>query len=106
MTSLASRAQELLAQAKQLDRILEQNNIPYPSFDNDALEQLPEDAQRLRWNLLDNSHNLRQLVRGARLSGLDIAFSVCSFLKSFVIACLMRNSGRNNSSYASYGDTN
>jgi hypothetical protein len=76
MPSLVSLAEELLAHAKKFDEILEQNNIPYPSFDKDTLESLPDDAQKLRWDLLDTSHNFRQLVRGARLSGLDIAFGV------------------------------
>ena len=76
MPSLVSLAEKLLAQATRIDEILEQNNIPYPSFDTDTLESLPDDAQKLRWDLLDTSHDFRQLVRGARLSGLDIAFGV------------------------------
>lgn len=76
MPSLVSLAEELLAQAKDIERTLEKNNIPPTSFDKDTLEQLPSDAQKLRWDLLDTSHEIRQLARGARLSGLDIAFSV------------------------------
>ena len=76
MQSLVSLAEDLLAQAKQIETILEQKNISHTSFDNDTLESLPEDAQKLRWNLLDTSHKFRQLVRGARLSGLDVAFGV------------------------------
>jgi hypothetical protein len=76
MPSLVSLAEELLAQAKKIDAVLEQNNIPCTSFEEDTLESLPDDAQKLRWDLLDTSHNFRQLVRGARLSGLDIAFGV------------------------------
>ena len=76
MPSLVSLAEELLAQAKKLDEILEQNNIPSTSFDKDTFELLPHEAQELRWDLLDASHNFKQLVRGARLSGLDIAFGV------------------------------
>ena len=78
MASLVSLAEKVLAQAKEFDAILEQNNIPHTSFDKDTLESLPDDVQKLRWNLLDTSHDLRQLVRGARLSGLDIAFGVLS----------------------------
>ena len=76
MPSLVSLAEELLAQAKKIDEVLEQNGIQYPSFDRDTLETLPEDVQKLRGELCDTSHTIRQLVRGARLSGLDIAFAV------------------------------
>lgn len=78
MPSLVSLAEELLAQAKVFEAILKENSIPHPSFHMDTLESLPDEAQKLRWSLLDNSHNFRQLVRGARLSGLDVAFNVCS----------------------------
>lgn len=76
MPSLVALAEEQLAQAKRLEAILEQNKIPNTSFDRDTLELLPDDAQKLRWDLLDASHEFRQLVRGARLSGLEISFSV------------------------------
>ena len=76
MPSLVSLAEELLAQAKDIERTLKNNNIPPTSFDKDTLELLPSDAQKLRWDFLDTSHEIRQLARGARLSGLDIAFSV------------------------------
>lgn len=76
MPSLTSLAEELLAQARVIDDLLEKNGLSSTSFDNDTLELLPEDAQRLRWDLLDTSHNFRQLVSGAKLSGLDIAFGV------------------------------
>lgn len=76
MPSLVSIAEELLAQAKKIDALLEKSGTPYPSFDHDTLETLPDDAQKLRRELADTSHTIRQLARGARLSGLDIAFSV------------------------------
>jgi hypothetical protein len=76
MPSLVSVAEELLAQAKVVDGLMEQNEIPPTSFDKDTLELLPDDVQKLRWDLLDTSHTFRQLLRGARLSGLDIAFNV------------------------------
>jgi hypothetical protein len=76
MPSLTSLAEELLVQARVIDGLLEKNGLSPTSFDNDTLELLPEDAQRLRWDLLDTSHNFKQLVRGAKLSGLDIAFGV------------------------------
>ncbi|KFH40615.1 hypothetical protein ACRE_086900 [Hapsidospora chrysogenum ATCC 11550] len=74
MPSLTSLAQELPAQAKVVADLLEKNGLSPPSFDNDTLELLPEDAQRPRWDLLATSHNFRQLATGAKLSGLGIAF--------------------------------
>ena len=76
MPSLVSLAEELLAQAREIDGVLEKNGIPYPSFDHDTLERLPKEAQELRRELADTSHTIRQVTRGARLSGLDIAFNV------------------------------
>ena len=106
MPSLVSLAEKLLCQAKEIDKILEQNNLPYTSFDEDTLEPLPDDAQKIRWDLLDTSHDFRQLVRGARLSGLDIAFNVLFILleptRSWM---LMGDSGPNKSFCASSGDT-
>ncbi|KAH0524391.1 hypothetical protein TsFJ059_006914 [Trichoderma semiorbis] len=74
MSSLVALAEEVLAQAKEVEQLLEQNNLPPTSFDKDTLELLPDSAQKLRWDLLDTSHTITQLLRGARLSGLDIAF--------------------------------
>jgi hypothetical protein len=34
-------AEAILAQAKELDAQLESNNIPYPSFEDDTLDQAP-----------------------------------------------------------------
>ena len=76
MPSLSSLAEESLALAKKIDKSLEQSSRAYTTFSDDTLESLPEEAQKLRWDLLDLTHDLRQLVRGARLSGLDIAFNV------------------------------
>lgn len=79
MPSLVSLAEELLVHAKRLEESLGQNDIAHTSFEKDTLELLPDDAQKLRWDLLDLSHNFRQLIRGARLSGLDVAYSVVFF---------------------------
>jgi hypothetical protein len=76
MPSLASVAEEILRNAKRIDEILEQNRLNSTSFDEDTLDKLPDSAQTLRWDLLNASHNFRQLVRGAAHSGLDIAFAV------------------------------
>ncbi|KAL9051499.1 MAG: hypothetical protein Q9162_005972 [Coniocarpon cinnabarinum] len=75
MPSLVLLAEELLTQARQFEEILEQNRIGCPSFDHDTLENLPDDAQELRKDICDTSHTIQQLARGARLSGLVIAFN-------------------------------
>ncbi|KAH8696561.1 hypothetical protein BGW36DRAFT_398082 [Talaromyces proteolyticus] len=75
MPSLVFLAEELLAQARRIEEALEQSKISHTSFEKDTLELLPDDIQMLRWDLVDTSHTFRQLLRGARLSGLDIAYS-------------------------------
>ena len=107
MSSLVSLAQELFAQAKEIEAVLERNGIQQPSFDHDTLEELPEDAQKLRRELADTSHTIRQLARGARLSGLDIAFNVSLKVhyRPFNAAADIEGSGRISSSYVSYGST-
>lgn len=47
MPSLVSLAEELLAQAEDIERTLEKNNILPTSFNKDTLEQLSSDAQKL-----------------------------------------------------------
>ncbi|ERF77162.1 hypothetical protein EPUS_08466 [Endocarpon pusillum Z07020] len=75
MPSLTSMAKSLLARAQEIDAELEARGIPYPSFDVDTLEKLPFEAQKKRWELVDASHEFRQLTRGAMLSAWDIAFN-------------------------------
>ena len=76
MTSLTSRAEAILAQAKKLDAYLESNQIPYPTFDEDTLEQLPDELQDERWVLASSSNELKKLARGATFSTIDLALSV------------------------------
>lgn len=92
MPSLVALAEELLIYAKQVEESLESNKIAATSFDADTLELLPREAQNTRWKLLDLSHNFRQLLRGARLAGLDIAYSV-AFLSNATKQVLTRYSG-------------
>ncbi|KAL9106114.1 MAG: hypothetical protein Q9227_008814 [Pyrenula ochraceoflavens] len=75
MPSLTSFAETLLASAKEVDAELEACGIPFPSFDNDTLEQLPLEAQKKRWKLMDASNQFQQLTRGAALSTYDIAWN-------------------------------
>ncbi|KAI0381139.1 O-methyltransferase-domain-containing protein [Hypomontagnella monticulosa] len=74
MASLTSMAEAILTRAKKLDAYLEANNIAYPSFDDDTLEQLPNDLQDERWAFANNVNELKQLSRGATQSTLDSAF--------------------------------
>jgi len=75
MVSLTARAESILAQAKQLDAILEANQLPYPSFDNDPLAQLPKESQDLRWAIANESNDLKKLMRGPVMHTMDIAHS-------------------------------
>ncbi|KAL8785195.1 MAG: hypothetical protein Q9195_008728 [Heterodermia aff. obscurata] len=75
MPSLTSIAEAILARAKKLDAYLESNNIPYPSFDEDTLDRLPDELQEDRWALANSSHELKKLTRGAVMNTLDTIFS-------------------------------
>lgn len=76
MPSLTSMAEATLAHAKKLDAYLESNNIPYPSFDEDTLERLPDELQDDRWALANSSNELKKLARGAAMGTMDTALSV------------------------------
>ena len=69
-------AEAILAQAKKLDADLERHNIPFPSFDEDTLDQLPDELQDERWALANSSNGLKKLVRGATMGTLDTTLSV------------------------------
>ena len=69
-------AEAILAQAKKLDGYLETNQIPYPSFDEDTLDQLPDELQDDRWALANSTNELKKLARGAAMGTMDTAFSV------------------------------
>ena len=78
MPSLTSMAETILAQAKKLDAYLESNDIAYPSFDEDTLDQLPNRLQDDRWALANSTNELKKLARGAAMGTMDTAFNVCS----------------------------
>ncbi|KAI8635443.1 O-methyltransferase-domain-containing protein [Xylariaceae sp. FL1651] len=75
MPSLTSMAESILARAKKLDAYLEAQNIAYPSFDDDTLDQLPDELQDERWALANDANELKQLSRGAAQTTLDCALS-------------------------------
>ena len=70
-------AEAILAQAKTLDAYLESNNISYPTFEIDTLDQLPDELQDGRWALANFANELKQLARGAAMGTMDTATSVC-----------------------------
>ncbi|KAI0171950.1 O-methyltransferase-domain-containing protein [Hypoxylon sp. FL1284] len=74
MPSLTSMAEAILARAKKIDAYLESRNIAYPSFDQDTLDQLPDELQDKRWALSNDVDELKQLSRGPAQSTLDVAF--------------------------------
>ena len=76
MASLTSRAEAILAQAQKVDAYLEEKNIPYPSFEEDTLENLPLDLQGVRWSLANDTNDLKKLTRGAVMHTMDITMSV------------------------------
>ena len=69
-------AEAILAQAKKLDAYLETNKIPYPSFDEDTLDQLPDELHDDRWALANSTNELKKLARGAAMGTMDTALSV------------------------------
>jgi hypothetical protein len=85
MSSLTARAESILEQAKQLDAILEANNLPYPTFDNDVLDQLPKDLQSHRWAIANDTNDLKRLMRGPVMQTMDIAHSVSNAEESAVL---------------------
>ena len=76
MPSLTSLAEELLAQAKQIDKHLESKNLPSPSFDTDVLAALPPELEQVRTSLASISHDLKTLTLGPVGSTTAIIFSV------------------------------
>ena len=69
-------AETILAQAKKLDAHLESNKIPYSSFEEDTLDQLPDELQDDRWALANSSNELKKLSRGAAMGTIDLALNV------------------------------
>lgn len=68
-------AERILARAKKLDAYLEAQNIAYPSFDDDTLDQLPNELQDERWALANDANELKQLSRGPAQTTLDCSLN-------------------------------
>lgn len=78
MPSLTSLAEEILANAKQLDKHLAAQNQPSPSFDHDALLNLSPQLESTRDALIDSAHTLKQLTQGPVRATADIMLNVGS----------------------------
>ena len=76
MPSLISIAEEILRNAKQIDEHLATQKQPSPSFDHDALVDLPPQVELARDALIDSTHTLKQLAQGPSRSTFDIMISV------------------------------
>lgn len=85
MTSLTGRAEAILALAKKLDSYHEQNNLPYPSFDDDHLDKMPAELQEQRRSLANASNDLKKLMRGPVRHTMDIATSWMDSLPLHII---------------------
>ena len=84
-------AENILARAKKLDAYLEAENIAYPSFDDDTLDQLPLELQEERWALANDANELKQLSRGTAQTTLDCALNVSSTLTHSILFKKIQN---------------
>ena len=87
MTTLTSRVEGVLEKAKILDAYFEEHGVPYPSFDENALDQLPQELQGYRWAFANEANDLKKLMRGPLMTVLDTASNV-SHDKARVAQCL------------------
>jgi hypothetical protein len=67
MPSLTSIANNLLAQAKEIDAWVEAQGLSPVSFDDDILKDLPAHLQSARDDLINGGTDLANLARGQRL---------------------------------------
>lgn len=74
--SLTALAEELLAQAKQLDAQLAEHKLPGPTWERDSLGELSAATQSAREALSNQANDFAKLVRGPVMVATDIAFSV------------------------------
>ena len=76
MPSLTSHAEEILANAKQLDQHLAAQKQPSPSFDHDTLIDLTPQLESARDTLINSAHTLKLLTQGPVQATIDVLFSV------------------------------
>ena len=78
MPSLTSLAEKALESAKKLDAHLEQRGLPYTSFEDDTLRDMPQELRAERDVLVDSSHTLKRLALGTDGLYWELLFNVSS----------------------------
>ncbi|KAL6716938.1 hypothetical protein ACLMJK_004850 [Lecanora helva] len=76
MGSLTSLAEEILANARQLDQYLSHQQSESPSFDNDVLTALPPKIESIRNALVNSAQALKKLSQGPSGRILEASYSV------------------------------
>lgn len=76
MSTLAARAEEILAQAKQLDTYIASSGLPHTSFAHDSLTELPAELERVRLDMVNSTQQLKRLAQGAVSSTVEMLYSV------------------------------
>jgi len=64
MPSLTEIAEGILAGAKRLDGYTSSKGLPFTSFANNTLSDLPDDIEDCRKALVDSTQEFKQLVHG------------------------------------------
>lgn len=81
MTTLTAKAEEILAQARQIDAYILTNGLPPPSFDHDSLLNLPPEYETARRGMIDSTHTLKRLAQGTVGATTEMLYSVGSMLE-------------------------
>lgn len=76
MSTLTAQAEEILAQAKQLDAYIVSNGLPPTSFDQDSLVNLPLEYEATRRAMIDSTHTLKRLAQGTIGATTEMLYSV------------------------------
>ena len=77
-------AEQILAQAKQLDAFISVKGLEMPSLDQDSLStvHLPEELQSVRSAMINNASDFRKIAMGSVANGSELAFGVRLFLST------------------------
>ena len=86
MPTLTAKAEEILAQAKQIDAYICSNGLPPPSSDHDSLLSLPPQYETVRRAMVDSTHTLKRLAQGTVGATTEMLYSVGLMLEvSFIV---------------------
>lgn len=78
MSSLTEIAERILINAKHLDSYLSSKGLPPSTFANHTLNDMPEDFESYRKELVDSTQTLKRLALGPVGLYMEILFSVSS----------------------------